>query len=162
MKSVRTPLGHAKVLWSHKYTDISPVVASLTAKANAIKMLHSRIRLLNSYLSSLPPSHLTGTSEPQHQDQTAPVNHTILRSIQALTNRLPLIIPADRTTFETEMLAEKNDVSLVALLGSLSRSVRDMREVGRKFSVCQFLTLLWLPYNYSNRAHRLWNLREEL
>jgi hypothetical protein len=36
------------------------------------------------------------------------------------------------------MLAEKNDVSLVALLGSLSRSVRDMREVGRKFSVCQF------------------------
>ncbi|KAI9772635.1 MAG: hypothetical protein M1840_000229 [Geoglossum simile] len=113
------------------------LVASLTAKANAIKMLHSRIRLLNSYLSSLPPSHLTGTTEPQHPHQTAQVNHTILRSIQALTNRLPLIIPADRATFETEMLAEKNDVSLVALLGSLSRSVRDMREVGRKFSIVE-------------------------
>jgi COP9 signalosome complex subunit 6 len=150
---------------SRTNTDISPVVASLTAKANAIKMLHSRIRLLNSYLSSLPPSHLTGTAEPQPQHQTVQVNHKILRSIQALTNRLPLIIPADRTTFETEMLAEKNDVSLVALLGSLSRSVRDMREVGRKFSVCHltppFPALLCLFHNYSNRTHRSSKAREE-
>ncbi|KAH0537586.1 hypothetical protein FGG08_005618 [Glutinoglossum americanum] len=126
---------------SHRHYPTSPdtnphtVVASLTAKANAIKMLHSRIRLLNTYLSSLPPSHLTDTGiDPTIR--TTEVNHTILRSIQALTNRLPLIIPADRAAFEKEMLAEENDVSLVALLGSLTRSVRDIREVGRKFSVC--------------------------
>ncbi|KAI9866323.1 MAG: hypothetical protein M1813_001445 [Trichoglossum hirsutum] len=112
------------------------LVASLTAKANAIKMLHSRIRLLNTYLSSLPPSYLTSSEHRDTpQSQTTEVNYKILRSIQALTNRLPLIIPADRTAFENEMLAEKNDVSLVALLGSLTRSVRDIREVGRKFSI---------------------------
>ncbi|KAH0565534.1 hypothetical protein GP486_001067 [Trichoglossum hirsutum] len=108
---------------------------------NAIKMLHSRIRLLNAYLSSLPPSYLTSAEHRDTpQSQTTEVNHTILRSIQALTNRLPLIIPADRTAFENEMLAEKNDVSLVALLGSLTRSVRDIREVGRKFNVCCVFT----------------------
>lgn len=103
-------------------------------------MLHSRIQLLRSYLSSLPPSYLTGAPPPEPTSETASqpqpeINHVILRSIQALINRLPLLVPAERGAFEQEVLAEKNDVSLVALLGSLSRSVKDARELGRKFGI---------------------------
>ncbi|KAI9810126.1 MAG: hypothetical protein M1827_006652 [Pycnora praestabilis] len=116
------------------------LVASLTAKANAIKMLHSRIQLLRTYLSNLPPSYLTTTtpptpsSEPPSETQTE-INHPMLRSIQALVNRLPLLIPANRSAFEQEMLSEKNDVSLVALVGTLSKNLKDVREMGRKFGI---------------------------
>lgn len=115
---------------------------SLTARANAIKMLHTRIQLLKTYLQNLPPSYLT-TSDPGNPASTAPsqdlteINHPILRSIQALVNRLPLLTPADQGSFEHERLAEKNDVSLVSLLGSLSNSVKDAREMGRKFGVVE-------------------------
>lgn len=35
------------------------------------------------------------------------------------------------------MLAEKADVSLVALLGCVGKSVKDAREMGRKFAVVE-------------------------
>lgn len=123
--------------------DRMKVIASLTARANAVKMLHSRIRLLQTYLSALPPSYLTGAAPPpEPTSETTPetrpeINHVILRSILALINRLPLLVPADRAAFEREALAEKNDVSLVALLGSLSRSAKDASELGRKFGIVE-------------------------
>ena len=116
------------------------VIMSLTARANAVKMLHSRIQLLKTYLQNLPPSYLT-TSNPPDPASITPsqahteINHPILRSIQALINRLPLLTPADQGSFEHELLAEKNDSSLISLLSSLSSSVQDARELGRKFAV---------------------------
>jgi len=105
-------------------------------------MLHSRIQLLKSYLSNLPPSYLTTTTPPEptptpSSTQQSEINHPILRSIQALIHRLPILMPADRAAFEQEVLAEKSDVSLVALLGSLSKSVKDVREMGRKFGIVE-------------------------
>ncbi|KAJ9639475.1 hypothetical protein H2199_006509 [Coniosporium tulheliwenetii] len=48
--------------------ELSPedeeLLSSLTAKQNAIRMLHRRISLLRAYLSSLPPSYLTDASLP--------------------------------------------------------------------------------------------------
>ena len=122
------------------------MIASLTARVNAIKMLHARIQLLRSYLAHLPPSYLTradrtvsdADSDSAPDPNRTEINHPILRSIQALVNRLPLLIPSETGAFQDEMLAEKNDVSLVALLGTMSKSVKDVREVGRKFSVSVF------------------------
>ncbi|KAA6411447.1 MAG: cop9 signalosome subunit 6 [Lasallia pustulata] len=120
------------------------LIASLTARANAVRMLHSRIQLLRSYLSSLSSSYGTrippSEPTPEPTSETAPqphlkVNHVILRSIQALINRLPLLVPADRAAFEQQALAEKNDVSLVNMLASLTRGVKDARELGRKFGI---------------------------
>lgn len=123
-------------------TDITLVIASLTARANAIKMLHTRIQLLKSYLTNLPPSYLTSSSSPEASGtslSTDPteISHPILRSIQALINRLPLLLPADQAKFEQERLAEKSNVSIVDLLGNISKSVRDIREMGRKFSIVE-------------------------
>lgn len=109
-------------------------------------MLHSRIQLLKSYLLNLPPCYLTTppqtqpTSEPPSQPTAlsyAEINHPILRSIQALVNRLPLLIPSDQESFQQESLAEKSDVSLVEMLGTLGRSVKDAKELGAKFAVVE-------------------------
>lgn len=105
-------------------------------------MLHTRIQLLKSYLTNLPPSYLT-TSSPSEKSASAAspnhteINHPILRSIQALISRLPLLLPADQAAFEQERLAEKSDVSLVDLLGNISKSVKDTREMGRKFGIIE-------------------------
>ncbi|KAI4237147.1 MAG: hypothetical protein LQ349_002056 [Xanthoria aureola] len=118
------------------------LIASLTARANAIKMLHTRIQLLRSYLTSLPPSYLPAppesngtTSEEAPATGQAEINHPILRSIQALVHRLPLLIPSDGAAFEQESLSEKSDVTLVGLLGDLTRGTKNLREMGRKFGI---------------------------
>lgn len=113
------------------------VIAALTARVNAIKVLHSRIRLLQTYLANLPPCYLTSGTLAPGSTSSSPteIHHPILRSIQALVHRLPLVMPTDRALFAHEMQAERDDVSLVALLGTVNKSVQEVREVGRKFSV---------------------------
>ena len=116
------------------------VITSLTVRINAVKMLHTRIQLLKTYLQNLPPSYLNSPNLHDPGPATASeshteVNHAILRSIQALINRLALLTPADPECFEQESLAERNDVSLVSLLGSLSNNVKEARELGRKFGI---------------------------
>jgi COP9 signalosome complex subunit 6 len=115
-------------------------IASLTAKINAVKMLHSRINLIKEYLERLPPSYIKD-SIPENLTDTSgeymPVDYQILRSIQALLTRLSLLVPADARAFERELLAEKNDVTLVSLLSDITNSVKEIREAGRKFSVIE-------------------------
>jgi COP9 signalosome complex subunit 6 len=110
------------------------LVASLTAKLNAIKMLHSRINLITAYLENLPPYYVAGNAADADKEYV-PVNHSIIRSIQALLNRLALLIPSDKVAFSQELLAEQNDVNLVALLSRITESIKEGRELGRKFAV---------------------------
>ncbi|KAI8961632.1 hypothetical protein F5Y11DRAFT_222311 [Daldinia sp. FL1419] len=114
------------------------LIAALTAKANAIKMLQSRVNLLTTYLERLPPSYLspnnaTNLSEAQ---QTIP-SHTILRSIQALVNRLSLLVPSSTNAYEEEMLSEANDVHLMELLNEVLQSVTQARDIGKKHGIVE-------------------------
>ena len=117
------------------------MIAALTAKANAVKTLQSRINLLTTYLERLPPSYLsTSTSGTETQLSTGPhttPSHTILRSIQALVNRLSLVTPASTGAFQQEMLSEANDVHLMGLLNEVMQSMTDARSIGKKFSVVE-------------------------
>ncbi|TVY41945.1 COP9 signalosome complex subunit [Lachnellula occidentalis] len=116
------------------------LIASLTAKANAIKMLQSRINLIAVYLQNLPPSYISDTvpeSVESDDKEYTPVNHPILRSIQALLTRLSLLVPADSTGFEHELLAEQNDVNLVSLLSTITNSLKVVRETGKKSLVVE-------------------------
>jgi COP9 signalosome complex subunit 6 len=129
----------AKVDESHILSrEDEELIASLTAKANAIKMLHTRINLIATYLQNLPPSYISSNVpegvEPEEKKYT-PVNHSILRSIQALLSRLSLLIPANSAAFEHELMSEQNDVSLVSLLSTITQSIKDVKETGRKFAV---------------------------
>lgn len=114
-------------------------IAALTAKANAIKMLHSRIRLLAVYLERLPPSFVNGEhgdAESMETDSTVP-SLVILRQIQALVARLDLVIPSDRDAFDRETLQQSNDVQLFGLLNSVVQSLSHARDVGRKSSIVE-------------------------
>lgn len=121
--------------------DDEEMIAALTAKANAVKTLQSRINLLTTYLERLPPSYLsTSTSGTETQLSTGPhttPSHTILRSIQALVNRLSLVTPASTGAFQQEMLSEANDVHLMGLLNEVMQSMTDARSIGKKFSVVE-------------------------
>ncbi len=122
--------------------DDEEMIAALTAKANAVKMLQSRINLLATYLERLPPSHLPDSNLPEAENQnsdnpyTTP-SHTILRSIQALVNRLSLLVPSNTEAFEQEMLSEANDVHLMGLLNDVIQSMTETRAIGKKFSVVE-------------------------
>ena len=106
-------------------------------------MLHTRIQLIKAYLLSLPPSYLNTPSTPNapaptQSAQNPEINHPLLRSILALLSRLPLLLSTGSlSTFKQETLAEQSDVELVSLLGGLGRSVKDARELGRKFGVVE-------------------------
>ncbi|KAH8680987.1 hypothetical protein BX600DRAFT_445465 [Xylariales sp. PMI_506] len=112
------------------------LISTLTAKANATKMLQSRINLLIKYLERLPPAYISGTVASSTEDITTDSHtvpsHTILRSIQALVNRLALLAPSSATTFEQEMLSEANDVHLVSLLNGVLQSSIGIRDIGKK------------------------------
>lgn len=113
------------------------LISSLTAKSNAIKMLQSRLDLIASYLQSLPPSYLTDASIPVSPSNAKDLNQPILRSISALLSRLPLLAPPDREEFGKEVLRSQSDVELVSLLSSLTRTVRDAKDLTKRWSVVE-------------------------
>jgi COP9 signalosome complex subunit 6 len=104
-------------------------------------MLHSRISLLKSYLNHLPPSYLNNHTELNPSDPSNPneitTSYPILRSISALVSRIALLNPASSDIFDIESKAEKNDVNLIQLLGTVGRGLGDAREVGRKFHIVE-------------------------
>ena len=117
------------------------LISALTAKANAIKMLHSRIQLLTTYLERLPPSFQSGKPLPDGATKadgkhTIP-SHSLLRSIQALVNRLELLVPSDIEAFQKEILHEENDVNLVSLINDVMQSVCDARIAGKRFTTVE-------------------------
>jgi COP9 signalosome complex subunit 6 len=115
------------------------MIAALTAKANSIKMLQSRINLLAIYLERLPPSYLTGDNTAMVTGEGEPTtpSHVILRSIQALVNRLSLVVPSATEAYEQEMLSEANDVHLMELLNDVLQSATEVRNIGKKYNVVE-------------------------
>ena len=116
-------------------------------------MLHSRLRELQDYLANLPTCYLTDDSidpgSSLHLGVTnSPVSFPIIRSIQALTARLSLLIPANHEAFQHESQAENSDVALVSLLGGMGKSIQHARSLGGKWSVVE------LARNGSQRENR--------
>ncbi|KAI0426126.1 COP9 signalosome-like protein subunit 6 [Xylaria sp. FL1042] len=115
------------------------MIAALSAKANSVKMLQSRINLLATYLERLPPSYLTGDDTTMvigDGEPTTP-SHTILRSIQALVNRLSLVVPSATGAYEQEMAREANDVHLMELLNDVLQSGSEARGLGKKSNIVE-------------------------
>lgn len=122
------------------------LISSLTAKANAIKMLNQRINLIHSYLTSLPESYLTNTDST-----TAPenINYPLLRNVNSLMSRLPLLAPPTATfpsndTSEAPVSSldqanrrEQQDVHLTSLLAALTRSVSETQTLASRFHTVQ-------------------------
>jgi len=123
------------------------LIASLTAKTNAVKMLNQRINLIRQYLETLPESHLKSASSAVLPPATT--NHTLLRSIQALLSRIPLLAPPNSvqnlteengmpiSTLQNAGMKEQQDVHLTSLLAALTNSVSVAQNLGLKFHILQ-------------------------
>jgi COP9 signalosome complex subunit 6 len=133
------------------------LVASLTTRLNSVRMLQSRLTLLSTYISSLPPSSL---SDPESETNIEPEHLSHLRNIRALLTRLSLLTPhaADTSaaTVPTTTVsftaihnppqpdalshaqqAQTNDVNLSSLLALLGQDVQGLSELGRKFALVE-------------------------
>lgn len=109
------------------------MIAALTTKANAIKMLKARIDLITKYLLKLPPPYIEEVnSEVADGDHTEP-SQTLLRLVQALVHRLNIVQPSDAEAFKEELLSEQNDVDTIELLTELMNRVGGTRDIGKKF-----------------------------
>jgi COP9 signalosome complex subunit 6 len=100
-------------------------------------MLQSRLKLLTAYLQSLPPSYLSDPTIALDPETSGPLNQPILRSISALLARLPLLTPPDTASFTRESEQTASDVELISLLSSLTRTVQDAKELGKKWNMAE-------------------------
>ncbi|CAK1364814.1 uncharacterized protein RHO25_009687 [Cercospora beticola] len=121
------------------------LISSLQAKVNAIKMLNERINLIRTYLSEQPQSYLTdATVSDAPPDNT---NHQLLRSVQSMLSRLPLLAPPQaqqsvdtsesHNSLQQASEKQRQDVHLTSLLATLTRSVAEAQTLGSKFSIVQ-------------------------
>lgn len=133
---------------SNLSSEEEELIATLTTRGNAIRMLHARLELLTKYLASLPEDALTKVggetkdvdTDASEDPNAVGVSLPILRSIQALVQRLPLVVPPPvQGAFEEERRREANDVKLVSLLlDDMMQSISSARTVGEKFGVVEF------------------------
>ena len=113
----------------------SSAIAFLTSRANAIKMLQSRIAVIVAYLKSQPASYLMNASITPSSKESP--DHTILRSISALEAQLRLASPADLIGIAQESEQSKTDVELINLLSSLTKSVSDVKTLTRRWTTVE-------------------------
>jgi len=135
-KASETDANGISKLTSYLSSEDEELISSLTAKSNAIKMLQSRLKLIIAYLESLPPSYLTDKKLPVDPNNKS-LKQPVLRSISALLSRLPLLSPPDSAAFSREFLESKSDVEVISLLSSLTRTVQDTKELGKKWTVVE-------------------------
>ncbi|KYK59541.1 hypothetical protein DCS_00671 [Drechmeria coniospora] len=115
------------------------MIESLVTKANSIRMLHSRIRLLLAYLERLPDALTTGEQDDPESMDTDSITPSlpILRRIQALVGSLGLVIPSNQEAYDQGMDRKANDVRLMGLLNDVMQEVRQARSVGKKVGIIE-------------------------
>ena len=125
-------------------TEEQDTLATLTTRLNSVKMLQSRLTILTTFLSTLPPSHLTTPSLPLTPTSPSTSHLPHLRSIQSLLTRLSLLTPPQSldptsapSSLEQAQQAQANDARLTQVLGLLNHDVQALSELGRKFSTIE-------------------------
>jgi len=132
-------------------------IATLTTRANAIKMLQARVQLLATYLEALPenspsvdelmpdaPTSTTNSSggavSPDSPLAAAAPGVTaspvILRQIQALVTRLSLVVP-DSLAFQSELDREAADVQLISRLATALDNLSSAWDLGKMIVIAE-------------------------
>ncbi|XP_074991216.1 COP9 signalosome complex subunit 6 [Calonectris borealis] len=97
----------------------STVAEHLIAQHSAIKMLHSRVKLILEYVRASEAGEV-------------PFNHEILREAYALCHCLP-VLSTDK--FKTDFYDQCNDVGLMAYLGTITKTCNTMNQFVNKFNI---------------------------
>ena len=134
-------------------TFLSPeeddLIATLTTRVNSVRMLQSRIAILQKFIQSLPPSYLTNSEVPLANGSPPAEALPHLRQINALITRLSLLTPAPLVTddkvptsqAEVNLTGQANDTGLTSLLALLSKNIQGANELERKFNATEQIRL---------------------
>lgn len=109
----------ARMAQSNDTTANSFVADHLIAQHVAIKMLHSRVKLVLEYVKAVSE----GKLKP---------NHEILREAFTLSHRLPVV---QNPFFKEEFHTQSNDVGLIMYLGTLTKAANDINQLVNKFNL---------------------------
>nr|XP_023024626.1 COP9 signalosome complex subunit 6 [Leptinotarsa decemlineata] len=115
----RIGVDHVARMSSTDSGESSLVAEHLTAQYSAIKMLHSRVKLVLEYMKAV-------------QDGQLPRNHEILREAYSLCHRLPVV---DGKRFRQDFYNQCNDVGLMTYLGALTKGCNDLNQFVNKFNI---------------------------
>ncbi|CAH1406474.1 unnamed protein product [Nezara viridula] len=115
----RIGVDHVARVSNNDATESSLVAEHLSAQHSAIKMLHSRVKLVLEYLRGVETGQL-------------PRNHEILRSVYSLSHRLPVV---QGQYFHQEFYNQCNDVGLMTYLGIITKGCNDMNQLVNKFNL---------------------------
>lgn len=115
----RIGVDHVARMSSTDAGESSLVAEHLTAQHSAIKMLHSRVKLVLEYMKAV-------------QSGQIPKNHDILREAYSLCHRLPVF---QSTRFRQDFYNQSNDVALMTYLGTLTKGCNDLNQFVNKFNI---------------------------
>lgn len=115
----RIGVDHVARMSTNEAGENSVVAEHLTAQHSAIKMLHSRVKLVLQYIKAVE----NGELEP---------NQEILREAYAMSHRLPVVQGVD---FQQEFYAQSNDVALITYLGALTKGCNEMNHFVNKVNL---------------------------
>ncbi|XP_055699111.1 COP9 signalosome complex subunit 6 [Phlebotomus papatasi] len=115
----RIGVDHVARMSTNDGGENSVVAEHLMAQYGAIKMLHSRVKLVLAYIKEVE----SGKIKP---------NHEILREVYSLSHRLPIL---QTPAFRQEFYMQSNDVCLITYLGTLTKGCNDMNQLVNKFNV---------------------------
>ncbi|XP_062521830.1 COP9 signalosome complex subunit 6-like [Corticium candelabrum] len=101
----RIGVDHIARLTSSGTSEQSSVAEQLSVQHSAVKMLHTRVRLILDYVQAVQAGEL-------------PRNHAILREINSLCHRLPAI---DTAFFKEDFFTQCNDIMLMSYLASMTK-----------------------------------------
>ncbi|XP_018336627.1 COP9 signalosome complex subunit 6 [Agrilus planipennis] len=115
----RIGVDHVARMSSSDAGENSLVAEHLTAQHSAIKMLHSRVKLVLEYMKAV-------------QAGILPPNHEILREAYSLCHRLPVV---QSPRFRQDFYNQCNDVGLMTYLGTLTKGCNDLYQFVTKFNI---------------------------
>lgn len=115
----RIGLDHVARMTSNETGESSLVAEHLQVQHNAIKMLHSRVKLILEYVKTVQSGQL-------------PQNHEILREAHSLVHRLPVLNSAK---FKGDFYNQCNDVGLMTYLGTITKGCNSINQFVNKFNV---------------------------
>ncbi|KAL0275583.1 UNVERIFIED_CONTAM: hypothetical protein PYX00_003395 [Menopon gallinae] len=119
----RIGVDHVARVSTNEAGESSLVAEHLTAQHSAIKMLHSRVKLVLEYVKAV-------------QDGKLPENnmnhHEILREAYSLSHRLPVL---QSSQFSIDLYNQCNDVGLMAYLGTMTKGCNDINQLINKFNI---------------------------
>ncbi|XP_060588959.1 COP9 signalosome complex subunit 6-like [Ruditapes philippinarum] len=99
--------------------EASSVAEQLIAQHSAIKMLHSRVKLILEYIRAVEAGEI-------------PKNLDILREAYSLCYRLPVL---NTDKFKEDFFNQCNDVCLMAYLGTITKGCNTVNQFVNKFNV---------------------------